>query len=52
MKLTKTAFIGIYIGLENGYYWIMDDNGNDEFFGRTMPTASDVLVYRNREVSW
>lgn len=54
MLTIKTKYYGIDVQIEynnetkSNEYWIVDDNGNDEYFGRALPTDADVDNYRDR----
>ena len=43
--LIKTEWIGIYLQVEGGHWWIMADDGTDQYFGLTRPTDADVETF-------
>ena len=48
MKRTGTKYIGIYRLLDHdGHWWVQDDNGYEEYCGRTRPTDEQVDAFRD-----
>lgn len=50
IKTHKTIYYGVNVQEEAGHYWIVDDNGNDEYFNTTPPSKFDIDAYRERNV--
>ena len=48
----KTKYYGIYIQVENGDFWLIDDNGNNDFFGKVFPTNVEIENFRNEVTKW
>ena len=51
MKIEQTRWYGIYIQQDEQGFWIVDDNGGDQYMGNTPPTDSQVEQYRNTVIS-
>lgn len=49
--LTDTPYCGIHVQQQGEHYWIMDDNGGEQYAGRTRPTAAQVDAYREAAVA-
>ena len=48
VRIIHTKYYGIYVQEEDGFWWIVDDNGGELYFGIVRPTILDVDEYRNR----
>lgn len=42
-----TKWSGIYVTSEAGHYWIMDDNGGEEYVGTAYPTDDRLNAYHD-----
>lgn len=40
-----TRYIGVHVQREADHYWIMDDNGNEQYIGQRPPTDVEVDAY-------
>lgn len=45
----KTKYIGIHLQTEDERWWIVDDNGGEQYFGSTRPSEHDIDTYRQLE---
>ncbi len=43
----ETRYYGIHLHCENNKWWIVCDDGGEEYFGNVKPTAANVDYYRN-----
>jgi len=44
----KTSYYGIWIEEDRGYYYIVDDNGNEQPMDQTYPVEQDVEDFRDQ----
>lgn len=51
MWTQKTCWYGIYVTFDNGHYWIVDDNGGEEYCGRQYPSDAQLNSYRNEAIA-
>ena len=51
VKTHKTRWTGIHVITEDGQYWIMDDNGGEEYVGLSFPSDEDLDRYRDAAVA-
>lgn len=47
----KTRWYGIHVVHEDGQYWIMDDNGNEEHVGVQFPSDERLDAFRDAVIA-
>lgn len=43
----STKYAGIYVQENDGHFFVIDDNGCDEYMGRAYPAQAAIDAYRN-----
>ena len=45
-----TIWTGIYIAEEDGHFWLMTSDGDEEYFGTVRPSLAQVDAFRDEIV--
>lgn len=49
--IARTHYVGIHVQQQDEHYWIMDDNGNEQYCGTERPSLAQIDAYRDSAIN-